>query len=153
VVNRKDLAFLRWTIDGAGHFSTCAKRQYMSIVTSPAGRVVGTGFNGAPPGIPHCIDGSCPRLHEDPPSGSHYSSCIAIHAEANALMWSDRTAREGGTLYVNGTPCWDCGKLIAGSGIRRLIHLEDPSYRDWQRVKALIVASGVTVISVEADEL
>jgi dCMP deaminase len=152
-MNRRDLNFLRWSIAGANLFSTCAKRQYMAVVTSSAGRVVGTGYNGSPPGIPHCADGACPRLAEGSASGTAYNNCISIHAEANALMWSDRTARDGGTLYINGTPCWDCGKLISGSGVKRLVHLEDPSYADWPRVKDMLISSGVHVIGVDAEEL
>lgn len=115
----EDIRWLRVCEFAASEFSTCAKRQYFSIVVGRNGRVVGTGYNGAPPGITHCVDGGCPRFEENSASGSSYDNCIAIHAEENALLWSDRTAREGGTVYVNGTPCWGCAKRIAGSGVAR----------------------------------
>lgn len=149
----KDLAFLQWCIDGAQLFSTCAKRQYMAIVVGANGRVVGTGYNGSAPGLPHCNEGHCPRLHEGSAPGSSYSNCIAVHAEANALMFSDRTAREYGTLYVNGPPCWDCGKLIAASGVRRLVHLTDPSYENFDKVALHLRHASVVVISIDREEL
>lgn len=132
----------------AALFSTCAKRKYFAIVLDQRGRVVGTGYNGGPPGVPHCVDGGCPRYAENSPSGSSYDNCIAIHAEENALLWSDRTLREGGTLVINSTPCWGCAKKIAGSGIVRLIYILDAAYTDWPRAQALLEQAGVECIDV-----
>lgn len=141
----KDKMMMEWAAAGAKIFSTCAKRQYMAIVLSPDGRVVGTGYNGSPPGMPHCIDGACPRLHEDSASGTNYSNCISVHAEANALMYSNRGDRRDGTLYVNGQPCWDCAKLIAGSGLHRIVLIGDPTYADSDRVNQFMIDSGMGV--------
>lgn len=149
----KDERWLAWATHGAALFSTCTRRQYLALVVGPNGRLVGSGYNGAPPGLPHCVDGGCPRgsaTYGEVPAGSTYSNCTAVHAEANAIAWSDRTAREGGTLYVNGPPCWDCGKLIAGSGLARVVHTADPAYADYDRVKALLIAAGLTVTSYPA---
>jgi dCMP deaminase len=149
ILSYRDIKFLRWCRSGAEIFSTCGKRQYMAIVTSPEGRVVGTGYNGSPPGLPHCVDGGCPRLLEGSASGSIYDNCVAVHAEANALMFSDRTARAGGTLYVNGAACYACAKLIAGSGCGRLVYINDPSYEDWPRCESLLHAAGVTAVGAD----
>lgn len=136
---------------GAQIFSTCGKRQYYAVVLSPSGRVVGTGYNGSPPGMTHCVDGGCPRLAANSPSGSSYENCVANHAEQNAIMWSDRFAREGGTLIVNGTPCWECSKLIAGSGISTVVHTEDPAYADWSKCRELLESVGIHVVTLAAN--
>lgn len=149
----KDIKFLRFALSGAQIFSTCAKRQYMAIIVAPNGRVAGVGYNGSPPGIGHCTDGACPRNAEGSESGSDYGNCIAIHAEENAIVWSDRTMRDGGTLYVGGTPCWQCGKSIAGSGIKRVVYVNDPSYADWPRVEGLLEQAGVECLGVEGSDL
>lgn len=150
---RQEWKFLRTAVFAAKEFSTCAKRQYFAFILSQEGRVVGTGYNGSPPGIPHCDEGYCPRMQEGSAHGSSYDNCIAVHAEANAMLWSDRTARQGGTLIVNGPPCWGCGKEIAGSGLKRIIYLADPNYEDWGRVEGLLIQSGVDCIGVEAQDL
>lgn len=137
----------------AKEFSTCAKRQYFSVVLSTDGRHVGSGYNGSPPGIPHCTDGHCPRFQENAPSGSSYDTCIAVHAEENALLWSDRTDRRGGTIIVNGTPCWGCGKKIAGSGVKRLVYIMDDSYADWPRVEGLLQQAGIQCVGVDLSDL
>jgi len=109
-------------------FSTCSRRQYASIVVASNGRVVGMGYNGAPAGFKHCTDGGCPRAFTDVEHGSVYDNCVAIHAEANAILWSDASARQGGTLFVNGPPCFGCAKLIANSGISKVVFYPDEEY-------------------------
>lgn len=47
--------------------------------------------------------------------------CVAIHAEANALLVGDRTTREGGTIYTTSDVCFGCAKLIANSGVVRVV--------------------------------
>jgi dCMP deaminase len=129
-------------------FSTCAKRQYFAVVLAPNKRVSGVGYNGSPPGMDHCTDGACPRLIEESESGTSYDNCISQHAEQGALLWSDPSTRQGGTLIVNGPPCMGCAKLIASSGIARVVHYEDPSYKAWNNVKMFLNAAGVFVVSV-----
>lgn len=151
-MNAKDIRWLRVCKFAAVEFSTCAKRQYFSVVLDRNGRVVGTGYNGAPPGIQHCADGGCPRFQQGSAPGTDYDNCIALHAEENALLWSDRSAREGGTIVVNGPPCWACGRRIAGSGLKRLVFLRDPSYEDFDRVLELLVQSGIECFGYDLDE-
>ncbi len=127
-------------------FSTCAKRQYFAVVLAPNKRVAGVGYNGSPPGMAHCVDGACPRLHEGAANGSNYDSCISQHAEAGALLWSDQSLRQGGTLIVNGPPCMGCAKLIASSGVSRLACYSDSSYQDWNSVSDFLVSGGITVV-------
>lgn len=150
MISERDLHWLQVCTFAAPLFSTCGKRQYFAIVLDNQGRVVGTGYNGAPPGIRHCVDGGCPRWQQGSAPGTTYDNCIAIHAEENALLWSDRTLRAGGsTLVVNGPPCYGCAKKIAGSGVRRLVYLEDPSYADWDRARELLVTAGVQCNGVD----
>jgi dCMP deaminase len=141
----KDHKYLAFCEAGATIFSTCAKRQYFAIVLDSSGRQVGAGYNGAPPGARHCSDGGCPRLAEGSASGTVYDNCVSNHAEQNALMYSDHAARRGGTIVVNGTPCWGCAKLIAGAGLKRLVCLFDPSYEDWPRTRAMLDEWGIEI--------
>lgn len=140
--------WMAWCEHGARIFGTCSRRVYMAIVLSESGRVLGTGYNGAPSGYVHCVDGGCPRASSEASHGSSYGNCVAVHAEANALLHSDRSAREGGTLYVNGPPCWECSKLIAGSGITTVVHTSDLAYKDWPKCQALLESVGILVVSL-----
>lgn len=146
----KDLKWLRACVQAADIFSTCVRRRYASFIVAKNGRVIGFGYNGSPPGYAHCDEGACPRAFSDVKPGSRYDigegRCIAVHAEANALLYSDTTDRQSATLYVNGPPCPDCAKLIAGSGVKRVVHLA----ADGSTVNHL-EEMGVETISVPPD--
>jgi dCMP deaminase len=107
----------------------CSRRQIGAVIVK-ANRIVATGYNGAPSGAPGCLtDDACPRAHLEgrTDQGVDYDagpgSCIAIHAEANALLYASRDKCEGATLYVTSDlgPCPGCVKLIAGAGIVRVV--------------------------------
>lgn len=156
MLTSRDGKFLRMCVANSTIFSTCSRRQYYSVVIGPEGRIVGTGYNGAPPNLVHCTDGGCPRAQSDGVvPGQDYNNCVAVHAEANAIIWSDRTARKGGTLYVNGPPCWECGRLIAGSGLARCVYLYDPDYEypDLSKVESLMVNAGISVEGLDQTVL
>lgn len=131
-------------------FSTCSRRQYFAVVLAPNRRVAGVGYNGAPPGMTHCVDGGCPRSSSTVTPGTGYDStdgfCVAQHAEAGALLWSDPAVRNGGTLVVNGPPCLECARLIASAGIRRVVHVVDDTYPEWPTVAGFLTAAGVEVV-------
>lgn len=118
----KDQKYMELCIAGGRIFSTCSRRHFMAIVLDQNGRIASTGYNGGPPGMGHCVDGYCPRAQVD--GSSHdFDNCIAIHAELNALLFSEPDRRH--TLYINGTPCYGCAKNIAVSGIKRVVYLAE----------------------------
>lgn len=133
-LSAKDRAWLDACHAVAPLFSTCERRQYAAFLVDVNGRVAGFGYNGSPPGQPHCAQAPCPRLTSVVAPGSRYDAgagrCIAVHAEANALLFSDPTARRGATCYVNGPPCPDCAKLLVAGGITRVVHTADSDYPD-----------------------
>ena len=133
-------------------FSTCSKRQYFAVVLAPNKRVAGIGYNGSPPGMVHCVDGGCPRLQDFSAAGSNYDNCISQHAEAGALLWSDMSMRQGGTIIVNGPPCMGCAKLIASSGIKRVVFYVDDEYNDFNSVTEFLISAGIEVIGINKDE-
>ncbi len=125
--------------------SLCSRDQVGAIITDTHNRVIGEGYNGPPAGFNHgdqlCVKW-CPRAcmlhwqempgatdlpepaisfenHHSIPLGD-YSDCPSLHAEANALMMSDRTARLDGSIYVTSFPCVSCLKLISNSGLKSI---------------------------------
>lgn len=103
----------------------CTRRQVGCVLVDAQHRIVSTGYNGAEPGGPSCLAGQCPRglLSRDElpgyQEGNHdYSNCIAVHAEANALLFSRSVDLKGGTAYVTVVPCDGCDKLLKQVGLR-----------------------------------
>lgn len=141
---------MQMCIDHADIFSTCGKKQYTAVLVDQFGHVVGIGYNGGPKGFQHCEDGGCPRFLEGSPSGSNYDNCIAVHAEQNAFLHSDYSSHPT-KLYVNGPPCFTCAKLIANSTVKTVYYLDDPSYREWEKVKLFLNKANVETVMVEAN--
>lgn len=102
----------------------CSRRQVGAVIVDKYDRIVSTGRNGSPPGGPSCLAGECPRgliSYDDLPPDSSYDSgvglCVAVHAEANAIIFGDPSRMRGGTIYVNQQPCVGCQRLIDGMGL------------------------------------
>ncbi len=123
--------------------ATCVRRKHGAVVVRDR-RIVSTGYNGAPSGYPHCEEGACPRAGSDALQGHDYASCIAIHAEANALLFSSPEERQGATLYCTGAPCFGCAKLIANSGIAEVV-AAGGRYHDWDQVRDFLWACRIRV--------
>ncbi len=115
--------------------STCLCRQYGAVIVNND-RIVSTGYNGSPRGEENCSDvGSCYRKAHDRPvdddaavHGDQYGTCVAVHAEQNALLNASAKDTQGATLYlvclsegVQPCPCNICDRMIKNSGITRRV--------------------------------
>lgn len=127
--------------------STCS-RNHVGAVIALDGRVIGTGYNGAPAGMPHC-DHTCVCNQDypdyDSPDCPAEKPCrVAVHAEANVIAFCAkhglRTA--GATLYTTLSPCYACAQLIINAGLVRVVF--DRVYRDASGVE-LLMSAGVTL--------
>lgn len=104
--------------------SDCERSKVGAVVVGTDRRIRGTGYNGAPAGQPGCA--TCPRRTSTVAPGSDYDQgngrCVAVHAEANALLYCDRADLHGATLYITRAPCSGCQKLIDAAGVARVIY-------------------------------
>lgn len=103
--------------------STCIRRQTGAILVSDR-RVLATGYNGAPKGLPHCREAGCPREQQNIPSGQRHEICRAIHAEQNAILQAAQygVAIKDATMYSTTQLCTICSKLIINLDIARIVH-------------------------------
>jgi dCMP deaminase len=103
--------------------SSCERAKVGAVLVDKHRRISGSGYNDAPQGKPGCEQ--CPRRTSEVLPDSQYSHgpgrCVAIHAEANAVLYCSWEARQGATLYVTRAPCPECTKLLSGSGIRKVV--------------------------------
>ena len=148
MVISKDIKYMKLCAAIANIFSTCSKRKYGAILVDELDHVVGFGYNGGPRNSIHCDDGGCPRVAQNSPNGSNYDNCIAIHAEANAILHSDYSAKPK-KIYVNGPPCFGCAKLICNSTVTDVYYVEDSNYLEWDRVNKFLNDHQVKTWKVE----
>lgn len=103
----------------------CTRRQVGAVVMDPDHNIVATGYNGAASGVTGCIAGGCPRATSGVEPGSSYDTgagtCIALHAEQNALLRASWADMKGSTLYVTEEPCDGCWRMIRGTPITQVI--------------------------------
>ena len=101
----------------------CSRRQVGAIVLDRDHRIAGGGYNGSFSGGPSCLAGDCPRASSTVMPGSSYDtgpgSCIAVHAEINAVFDVPKERRD--TLYCTDEPCPGCWKQLRNSGLRRVV--------------------------------
>lgn len=108
--------------------STCIRRKVGAVIVKD-NRILATGYNGAPSGLPNCCDdcSRCYRSAHNIPSGQKLDLCYAVHAEQNCLMNALKVGEEltGASIYVNTYPCATCMKLILQSGIREIYYIDE----------------------------
>ena len=103
--------------------SNCIKRKVGSIITSDR-RIISTGYNGTPRGLPNCNEGGCPRCNRAAESGTRLDECLCSHAEENAITQSayHGVSVRGGTLFTTLCPCLMCTKMIINSAIAEVVY-------------------------------
>lgn len=102
--------------------ATCIRRQVGAVVVKDK-RVLATGYNGAPSGLPHCLDIGCLRDKLKIPSGERHELCRGLHAEQNALIQASLygISLKGSTLYATNQPCIICAKMLINAGIKEIV--------------------------------
>lgn len=119
-----------WALGIAESIATradCRRRKVGAVLIDKDHRIVSAGYNGAPSGHPGCLAGHCPRgllSYEECAEFSDYTSgpgrCVAVHAEANTLLYA-RVDCRGTTIYVTAPPCPACRTLLLGAGVSRAV--------------------------------
>ena len=94
---------------------TCDRARVGAIIVRDR-RILTTGYNGSPAGLPHCdeighlmIAGHCMRT---------------LHAEQNAIIQAalHGVSTKGSTCYVTHLPCINCTKALINAGIVRIVY-------------------------------
>jgi dCMP deaminase len=125
--------------------SNCLRRRVGAVVVADR-HIRSTGYNGPPSGYGHCDEGACPRGASLLPAGTDpdYTNCVALHAEANALLFSTPEQRDGATLYTTQAPCFACAKLVANSGIAEVV-AAGGRYDGWEETRRFLLDCGLRV--------
>lgn len=128
---------------------TC-DRKMVGAVIARQGRPLSVGYNGAPPGLPHCDEndhGWSKAFREgfSVTEALEMHGCHnATHAEANALAFAAKygISTDGARLFVTVAPCENCARLLIAAGIIEVCYLE--AYRDGSGIE-LLTNAGLTI--------
>jgi len=131
--------------------STCIKMKVGAVLTDQRFRIVSSGFNGSPVGIPHCCDEQNIENH---------TAIYDIHAEENCLAscrWSP-VGNEESYLFVTYFPCIPCCKAMLASqdrlNLTKLYYTnefsdDEAKYGDSDDGKELLEKVGINVIQLK----
>ncbi|HDI42429.1 MAG TPA: cytidine deaminase [Candidatus Bathyarchaeota archaeon] len=130
--------------------STCLRRKVGAILVKDR-RILATGYNGAPKGLPHCAVTGCLRQKLNVPPGERHELCRGLHAEQNALLQAAvfGVSTRGATLYCTTFPCTICAKMLINAEIKEVVY--DSDYED-PLSKELLRQAGIKVRRVHVDE-
>lgn len=124
---------------------TCSRRR-VGAVAAIDGRIITTGYNGAPEGCRHCDHDAYAGIEDDPDLAmiNGRPSCVrAVHAEANVLAYGARygVPLKGATIYTNTYPCVNCARGMISAGVSEVQY--DADYFNDPHVAALARESGL----------
>ncbi len=106
--------------------ATCLRRHVGAVLVKNR-QILATGYNGAPRGVPHCLDIGCLRDRLGIPSGERHELCRGLHAEQNAIIQAayHGVRIRGAEMYCTHQPCVLCAKMIVNAGIEALYYAGD----------------------------
>ncbi len=122
--------------------STCDRKHVGAVIVRDR-TILSTGYNGSIRGMPHCDEVG--HLMEN-------GHCVAtIHAETNAILQAAKNGVmiNGGELFITASPCWNCFKMLANAGIKKVYYGE--FYRD-ERIFDVAKRLGIELISIPVDQ-
>jgi len=82
-----------------------------AVIVNENNELVSTGYNGFPRDM----------KEDELDWTSVYKHMYVVHAEANAILYAKRDLK-GCKIYTTLSPCNNCAKLIAASGIRKVYY-------------------------------
>jgi dCMP deaminase len=118
--------------------ATCDRKRVGAVFVKD-NRIIATGYNGSPPGLPHCDEVGHDIIITD-----GRENCVrTVHAEQNGIY---QAAQYGATLvdtvvYVNTFPCWNCAKALLSVRVAKIIY--DADYNNDSRVFDAFNRAGV----------
>lgn len=115
--------------------STCSRRAVGTVIVDSEHRIIGSGYNGVLPGMPHCKDVNLEGKKE---------LCHCLHSEDNAA--SLITRGQNLRAYVSTFPCEGCMRLLISRGITTIYYASEYTY--FEASKAIAKSYGVKLVSM-----
>lgn len=124
--------------------TTCMRRAVGAVIVKNK-RILSTGYNGAPAGLPHCRTTGCLRRAHNVPSGERHELCRGIHAEQNAIIQAayHGVSIQDAAIFCTNLPCSICAKMLINSGIREIYYAE--GYAD-SMSEEMLAQAGVELV-------
>jgi len=132
--------------------STCLRAKVGAVIVRDRS-IISTGYNGAPSGLPHCLDVGCLIYRSVTPDGTEEENCFrTIHAEINAIAQAAKNGNsiDGAWIYVTASPCIHCLKVLINVGMKRIYYATPYKIHT---VEDMIRMAGIDLVQVPVGPL
>lgn len=132
--------------------STCLRAKVGAVIVRDRS-IISTGYNGAPSGMPHCLEVGCLIYRSTTPDGTVEENCFrTIHAEINAIAQAAKHGNsiDGASIYVTATPCIHCLKVLINVGMKTIYYAKPYKLHT---VEEMIKTTGIDFVQVPVDPL
>ena len=119
--------------------STCDRKHVGAVIVRKK-TILSTGYNCRIKGLPHCDDSGHEMVE---------GHCVrTTHAEANSIVQAAKNGVQidNAEIFVTASPCYNCFKLIANAGIKKIYYNE--FYRD-ERIIEHAKNAGIDLINIK----
>jgi dCMP deaminase len=109
--------------EAIGKRANCCRGRIGAVLVRDC-RIISTGYNGSPSGVPECSKVGCLLRQVKDSDGSTKEACIrTIHSELNVIIQAaiQGVNTNGSTLYGHYKPCFHCAKALVQAGIKRVV--------------------------------
>jgi len=148
MVNRKLLKYDLMYLDICDRIAkmSFAKRAQVGALLVKDDNIIGMGWNGMPSGFDNNCEFQKPSCSFD----NKITRPEVLHAESNCISKVAKSNQSSldSTMYVTISPCMDCAKMIAQSGIKRLVYKK--FYRD-QKSLDFLSKYGIILVNHEFE--
>jgi dCMP deaminase len=116
--------------------ATCPRASVGAVLVRN-GYQIACGYNGAPRGLPHCLDVGCLMVDDH--------CARAVHSECNAIIQAalHGVSTAGATCFITHYPCLVCSKMLINAGVVRVVYHE--AYNPSAHAARFLSAAGVDV--------
>lgn len=122
---------------------SCKRKRVGALIVDPENRIVAGGYNGAPAGLPDCLEAGCDERVID-----GRTNCVrTLHAESNAIDYAGHHAR-GCFLFTTVIPCRPCALRIVQAGIEGVYYSEFYESQGTKETQAVLQAGNVKLSQV-----
>jgi len=130
--------------------SSCLRRNVGALLVKDK-RILATGYNGVPSGLPHCSEVGCLREALGVAPGTKHELCRGLHAEQNAIIQAaiHGASIQGAELYSTHHPCVVCVKMLINAHITKIYLAGD--YPD-RLAKDLLLQAGIEIVIIPEEQ-
>jgi dCMP deaminase len=130
--------------------STCVRRQVGAVAVKDR-QILVTAYNGAPSGLPDCLEEGCLRNKLDIPSGTRHEICRAVHCEMNIIIQAalHGVNISGSQIFCTHSPCNICAKMLINAKVTAFYYLVEYSE---DAFKSIFDQAGIIYKKLEMED-